>query len=537
MGYKKHENSENEGNLEPKKYVHSWKNIWVYVQCYFVTIASILGTGVLGLPVTAWQSGFTPFLTSFLVDYVMQAFSILLFVDLLQKGQAFLLSTPEKDLEAVPLNELFSDDEENDSQPSGDDMRESLEGIKRKNMSRYEENSNIVNLHKLSELYMPFYLWMPFDATVFFVLIAVVISFSLAGSEAFAQLFGIENFIHVIPFFVWIQAFSIVIFGDIIKVAITFLTLFKGCILVAVVVATTGVGAEIDNPITNDFKHFGPSFLLGTVALGGVMNILPILYNKVEPVKEQVQCFFLAAFGGLTTCMILNVLWVLAVLHIVPQTDAECGGKYSELANENETSTSSHLVTSDNPSTYCPSYSLERSKDNGEISTVPLTSIILDYFPEYNWIGQFIQIFIAVSLTVSYLTFGSAMKHMLGGVLEAVLPPSSNSNEPTSTLQRVTQSRFFPPIVLLLIYVVIFGVCMKNPKGFVTVMEFFSSTFLNLEVGFFLIMMIQGSRKDKYRNVEVPWKLPEVTYYLQYVMSVFFLFAVVFAIIKAISTF
>jgi len=38
----------------------------------FVAIASILGTGILGLPVTLSESGFRPFIISFLVCYVVQ---------------------------------------------------------------------------------------------------------------------------------------------------------------------------------------------------------------------------------------------------------------------------------------------------------------------------------------------------------------------------------------------------------------------------------------------------------------------------------
>ncbi|XP_033122682.1 uncharacterized protein LOC117121555 [Anneissia japonica] len=165
-----------------------------------------------------------------------------------------------------------------------------------------------------------------------------------------------------------------------------------------------------------------------------------MLYVKIEPIKQQVRCFFFASFAGLTTCMIFNILWVLSVLHIVPQTDAQCREDYSQTYNENGTLTSSHLSTNIIPPEDCYKYTLKRSEENGQISTVPLTEIIIDFFPEYRWVGRFTQIFIAVSLTVSYLTFGSALKSMLGGVLDAVMPRSPSSNESTGTLQRVTNS-------------------------------------------------------------------------------------------------
>ncbi|XP_071949688.1 uncharacterized protein [Antedon mediterranea] len=527
MDYKKHENTEDGEIKKSNKYVHSWKNIWIYVQCYFVTIASILGTGILGLPVTAGESGFTPFLVSFLLGYVMQALGLLFFVDLLQKAQSYLLNSSQKDLEAVPLNELHSEDD--DDEKEDENGEQAADGVNRK-IRRYEESDNVINLHSMCILYLPHYLWIPFDASVFFLLMAAIIGFSLAGSEAFAQLFRIENYVNVIPFYIWLLALSIVFLGDLIKVTISVMTLFKGGVLVAVVIATTGVGAEVGNPITNDFSKIGSSFLMGTVALGGVINILPILYSKVEPVKEQVRCFFLASFSALTTCMVLNVLWVLAVLRIVPQTDSECSPMYSVVVNETTQHPLPTILSS------CSNYSLERSKEIGEIATVPLTSIILEDFPEFSWIGESIQIFIAVSVTVSYLTYGTAMKHMLGGVLEATIgKKTSSDNEAINKLHRVTQLRVFQPVVFLMIYAIICVVCMTNPTGFVNILEFFSSALLNIELGLFVFLMIQGSRKEKYRNINTPWKLPEMLYYLQYVMAAFFIFAVGFAIVEAIS--
>ncbi|MEQ2296992.1 hypothetical protein AMECASPLE_030192, partial [Ameca splendens] len=57
----------------------------------FLTIATILGTGILGLPVTISHAGLVPFLISFLVGFFVQALLIYLFVELLQKCQVVQL--------------------------------------------------------------------------------------------------------------------------------------------------------------------------------------------------------------------------------------------------------------------------------------------------------------------------------------------------------------------------------------------------------------------------------------------------------------
>ena len=38
--------------------------------------------------------------------------------------------------------------------------------------------------------------------------------------------------------------------------------------------------------IINDYKYIGEPYLLGTVALGGVVNVLPILYEYIPKNKS-----------------------------------------------------------------------------------------------------------------------------------------------------------------------------------------------------------------------------------------------------------
>jgi hypothetical protein len=57
-----------------------------YSQFYFVAIASILGTGILGLPVTLSESGFRPFVISFLICYFVQVLTVFFFTEVLQKA-------------------------------------------------------------------------------------------------------------------------------------------------------------------------------------------------------------------------------------------------------------------------------------------------------------------------------------------------------------------------------------------------------------------------------------------------------------------
>lgn len=53
---------------------------------------------------------------------------------------------------------------------------------------------------------------------------------------------------------------------------------------------------------------------------------------------------------------------------------------------------------------------LSRSEREGEISTIPLAQVINRSFPSMSWIATFVDIFIMVSITVSFIAVGAGYK-------------------------------------------------------------------------------------------------------------------------------
>lgn len=79
---------------------HSWlRTCMLYFNCFFVTVASILGTGILGLPVKLAHSGFWPFLTTLTFCLFMQISIVYMFVDVLQRAE-FRLGKDAESLQA-----------------------------------------------------------------------------------------------------------------------------------------------------------------------------------------------------------------------------------------------------------------------------------------------------------------------------------------------------------------------------------------------------------------------------------------------------
>ncbi|XP_022093872.1 uncharacterized protein LOC110981030 isoform X2 [Acanthaster planci] len=513
-----------------------WKSLErkaIYIQCYFVTIACILGTGILGLPVTLSHSGLSPFLVSFIVGFFMQALLIYFFTDILQRAHACQIERHKaicSEEVNVPLQDMMSDE-------SGEDGSGSESNPTERNIPASLGKPPTPNLHMLGSLFLQRGLRQAFDVVLLLQFVSILISYALAGSEAYAQVLNIK-YLYVIPVFVWVLSLAIVFAQKFVQPFVSLLTLAKGGVLVATVVVTFGVGAIVSNEINNDFSYIGSPFLMGTVALGGVINIMPMLYARIEFDKTQIKCFMWAVLLGLVTCTVLNILWCWAVLDIVPQTD------YCEVV--------SHVTDYDNSSglmitttyTLTPGMhdcledlSLEHSEEEGEIATVPLTKILQTDYPQYSWVAVLIQLFITISITVSYLTIGSALVHSFLGWLDAQMAWDQidrHVNTPARSYSFLCSQKYCRPFLSLVVFIVIFIVAMLDPKGFVTMLDKISSLLLNTEAGLFVFLMIRKSRSEKYSHLTIPFPSSPYLYPFHFVMAAYFIYAVVYDIVASL---
>ncbi|CAF5183029.1 unnamed protein product, partial [Rotaria magnacalcarata] len=138
--------------------------------------------------------------------------------------------------------------------------------------------------------------------------LCLLVSYSLAGSQAFSSLFHVD-YKKMIPFFCWTWTIVIVFLHTFIQPIISVLTFLKGTLFTGTVVVTLLVGLKINNPVKNDYTAMGDSFLMSTIALGGLMNVMPLMFSKLKQTREEIIGFNVALFLGLTTCVILNILW------------------------------------------------------------------------------------------------------------------------------------------------------------------------------------------------------------------------------------
>lgn len=482
----------------------------VYLQTYFLTIACILGTGILGLPVTLYNSGFYPFLVIFTIAFIMQVLIIFINVEILQKAHAIQVKYDK--IELLPLKEMLDEDtcDELEDQPenggpvlAGHVILSKHRGIRSP------------DLHFLGEMFLCNGIRHFFDLVIIMVMMTMLTAYSLGGSEAYGDMLQIKH-IYVIPVFTWCLTLLIVFAINIIQPVVSILTFIKASLFTLAVVVTFFVTSEVHENYRNDFNHIQDSFLMGTVALGGTFLVMPFLFRKIENDTSQIKKFRIALVMGLVTCLVLNILWCWAVIEIVPQHCPSIVG-----INHSSSST-------------MECHSLKNANENGKISTQPLIKIIHQKSSAFVWVAIVVELFIIISITVSFLTIGTALHHIICGIVESNFPVRFLS--PDSKRHGDIAKKCVSSIISLMLFAIVFVIAMLNPEGFLDVMEKFTSSALNI-VNILFFTMFMKTRNKENKNMQIPVSLSKWLVPVVYVLPLYFGIAIGYDIYISILSF
>ncbi|XP_036358325.1 uncharacterized protein LOC115215027 isoform X2 [Octopus sinensis] len=476
----------------------------IYLQIYFVTIACILGTGILGLPVTLYKSGFYPFLISFLTTFFFQVLLIFITVEILQRACINQFLAFKESLDKELHDALQNKKEESESSEDEDNL--------------HNHFITPPNLHMLSEMFLCNGVRHIFDFLAVLQLSSVLIGYCLAGSESYSEILHIEK-VYIMPVYVCVLSSFIIFALHLIKPIVSFLTLLKGLAFALTVIITCIIGFKIRENVIDDYHNIGNSFLMGTVALGGTIYVMPFLYKDIVQNKTEIRKYLLAVLSALTTCTILNILWCWSVLSIVPQLDFCSNSAVIPHFVGNNT-----LTTPD----YCESYiSLEKAASNGEISTTPLVKLIKQRYQEYAWISTLIEIFIVISISVAFLTLGTALQDIVSGIIHSTFFQQRNNNCLPVQWQTEMREKIIKNISTGILFGIIFLIAIFSLKSFITVMEKVSSFALNT-INILLFFMYTQSRRGKNSNVEIPLPNSKWMNLINYLLPVYFGFAVIY---------
>ena len=416
---------------------------------FFTTIAVLLGTGILGLPVTLIDSGFYPFFIVLTLVFLMQIIIVIIATSLLEHTHVLLHAEQHQE------NSLF--------------------------------NQATPDLHTMGRLYLSPLAARCFDFAVLLTFVSTLISYALAGATAGSQLFG-SNLLNVLIPFVLVCTFCIIFAAKYIQPLVSVLTLIKVLVLMIIITLCGVVSNQIDlHPHQNWLDILQP-FLVSTVAIGGIADLMPVMFESVEYSSQSISRFRYAIIAGVGACYILNLCWSSFVLGIVPQTiaDAQRLGL---------------------------SISLEQAANAGEIATIPVSQVLKSYYGDkYGWLAQVITIFITLSITVSFNAIGLGLRHVLDGVIQAIQNFTNTSSEIEQNMLQsnlINSSNYFQLIIFhikqrfiqgsiyILMYGTVLGVAVANPSGFLLVLETFTSMALNMAGGVFVALMFVSAR-EKY---------------------------------------
>lgn len=190
-----------------------------------------------------YQTGFFPFMLVFCCSAAAQCFVIVATVFLLQS--ASYLEEPEEPEE--PEDDMLVEE-----------VRKSGHGI---------------SLHALSTLFLPrAWLQFVFEFFVMVHFISILVSYGLAGPQAFSRLFHTPIFSQLLSTvaFAGSCSFIVLFLLPVIMPLLSVATAAKSVLLFLLIVTVALIGVGHGVSFTNSWKNIAEPFLMGTVAIGGV---------------------------------------------------------------------------------------------------------------------------------------------------------------------------------------------------------------------------------------------------------------------------
>lgn len=455
----------------PPKPYHEFRVLSI---CCLITIATIIGSGILALPVSLYNVSVNIFMISFTVTLFCQLGIICVFVELMQRSQHRLLfnsASNQSILTTITTStEAINTSSTRGSPPSQNPTDHLL----------IHESSPRVSLSSVANHYLKSTILRSiFYFFTFLSFIALLVSYGLAGPQAVWQLINNGSISQPPPYLYvlyWsIGTIAVVFFLDILLGVFGSFTVVKGALFISVVIIVATLPQAV-RPFSlpslfSDFsglRNSGSSFLIGIVALGGLPNTMPVTYALLprNPTASQIAKYRASVVLGVVLSYFLNIGWVLAVLQVVPR-DAADG---------------------------VPSLALSYQK--GQISTVPLVAILVRNHDVpaslLDMIEVIIEMFIIVSTGVSFFVISAGMKNFVDGIVDGLVADQ--------------QSLRFPPKLITVVgYILSFGsvlvIIVSNPQGFISFMTHFTALSFVFQNGLFLFWMLRRSRKSDSRSL------------------------------------
>lgn len=528
------------------------------MQTVAISVATILGSGILGLPVSLSRSGLPPFVLSFSLTLIAQFGVVYATTELLQRAQFHhenkIGATANDSYEMLPYEtaEVIG--------PANSTDESSSEAV--------DENApSSPSLHTFAELFLPHLLLrIAFEVAVMIHFISIMSSYALGAPQAFRQVIPrLQDIAEptLVFWFAVVASLLVIFFADAMVVPLTALTFVKGSLLTVTVLFVLFIGFSIGEKSRADWSFTAgiEPFLMGTLALSGVINLMPKLWEiclastglppRQAVDKQFVSTFRLAVNAAVFACFILNILWCIGVLLCVPQ-DVHHRSTQQRLTSLHAVPertfnlSKRYIIRNESPSN--STVSLANANALGEISTVPLVEVLREReHGATSVILLLVNLFVFISISVSFMVMGVGMRHLLDDMARAlVVAIRRRSNLPSGRIESGSSFRSYCLLSRYAICFFSFGsvvyISASNPTLLLKIMAGITSLCLNAEGGLLIIIMFVWSRyiasemsaiDDLSLSYSIPDPLSSTTgNILAVFVFVFFAFAVIVDMLK-----
>lgn len=429
---------------------HEWRALAITT---LTAVATLIGSAILALPVTLYRTSLPIFMVFFTITMLIQVTNVSAIVELFQRQ---LLDAPPapSDPSTAPT--------------SGPDYDTLL----------HEPDRPRVSLFDIANLYLPnIALRYVYYIATLLCFVSIMVSYGLAGTQAIWQLFGSDvlqtappQYMFVLYWFV--GSFLVIFFMDRLLGVFSSFTVLKGVLFAGVVLIVYLLpdAARVAHmpDLFSEFSGWNRAttpFLMSCVALVGVTNSMPVTFNLLpaRPSHGQILRYRNAVLAGVLICYSLNVMWVIAVLQVVPRVAGP--GKSS----------------------------LTVAFEQGQISTIPLVETLHVGGAVRGgvlWaIEIIIEMFIVVSTGVCFFVSAASMKSFLDGAADAA------GGRRIEWLKERRIGWVVRAGVYTGAFGVVLGIIVENPKGFIDVLTRLSSLTVNVQSGILVFVMLYFARK------------------------------------------
>ena len=538
----------------------------IVVFAFALTVATILGTGILALPVKLSDSGFGPFMATFTVCLLMQLFIVFFMIHLLQEAAVRLYQDAERGVgaELNEVNLLGADgergrgsdadlleqdresiatrpermlsaaelsDSEDEAPVAGSKVRTlKLSDVRLSDTSRLDGGEDVDDAAASSADAQPPLVIGRISRSETRAPLAQGPDLHLLGKLFLNRPMGIAFdtavMLHFVAILVAYTLAGAQAYGDLLNVSFVVIIPFFALALTSLVL----FGDRFLSHIIASMTMFKGGLLIVMVGIVGYVagQVNEPTSDDWTQIGEPFLLGTLSLGGAVNTIPVVfsrvpftrrsiravraaisagvATCWILVTLwcYFIPRVVPQTEGKFS----------------------------LAEAQREGQISTHPLVEILDRDHPQYAWVSVLVKTFIVVSITVSYISMSMGFKHALDGWVKA---PSERTRALLARIRSKACFARFAPAALhqLILYVPCFGfilfVAWINPGGFLLVLETFGTLVLNLESGAFLAYMVLLRFRAGFEPVPLP--LDSWVRHSCVPVALYFLFAVAYDVV------